>query len=54
MPYVLGNLDHDVFQNGGALEKAQYIANHESSRTTGLYDRRQDEISLEEGERIVI
>ncbi len=41
-------------QNGGSLEKAQYMANHESSRTTGLYDRRQDEISLDEVERIVI
>jgi site-specific recombinase XerD len=41
-------------QNGGTLEKAQYMANHESSRTTGLYDRRQDEISLDEVERIVI
>ncbi len=41
-------------QNGGTLERAQYMANHESSRTTGLYDRRQDEISLDEVERIVI
>ena len=30
------------------------MAAHESSRTTGLYDRRQDEISLDEVERIVI
>ena len=30
------------------------MANHESPRTTGLYDRRQDEISLDEVERIVI
>jgi hypothetical protein len=26
-------------QNGGTLEKAQQIANHESPRTTKLYDR---------------
>ena len=41
-------------QNGGTLEKAQYMAAHESPRTTGLYDRRQDEISLDEVKRIVI
>jgi len=40
--------------NGGTLEKAQYMANHESTRTTGLYDRRKDEVSLDEVERIVI
>ena len=27
-------------QNGGTLEKAQYMANHASARTTRLYDRR--------------
>jgi len=41
-------------KNGGKLETAQQIANHESPRTTKLYDRRQDEISLDEVERIVI
>jgi site-specific recombinase XerD len=41
-------------KNGGRLEVAQQIAAHESSRTTGLYDRRGDEISLHEVERIVI
>jgi hypothetical protein len=30
------------------------MANHESSRTTGLYDRRNDQVSLDEIERIVI
>src|SRR4030095_7664653 len=39
-------------QNGGRLEVAQQMANHESARTTGLYDRRGDEISLDEVERI--
>jgi hypothetical protein len=38
----------------GKLEVAQQIANHESPRTTKLYDRRQDEISLDEIERIAI
>jgi hypothetical protein len=30
------------------------VAAHESSRTTGLYDQRDDEISLDEVERIGI
>jgi integrase len=41
-------------KNSGKLEVAQQIANHESPRTTKLYDRRQDEISLDETERITI
>ena len=41
-------------KNKGTLEAAQHIANHESPRTTKLYDRRQDEISLDEVERILI
>ena len=40
--------------NGGKLEIAQQMANHESARTTGLYDRRSDQISLDEVERIRI
>ncbi|QJW95379.1 tyrosine-type recombinase/integrase [Frigoriglobus tundricola] len=40
--------------NGGTLEKAQQIANHESARTTKLYDRRDDRLSLDEVERITI
>ena len=39
-------------QNGGKLEVAQQMAGHESSRTTGLYDRRSDEVALDEIERI--
>src|SRR5690348_5300472 len=41
-------------QNGGTLEHAQQIAAHESPRTTKLCDRTQDEISLDEVERIRI
>jgi site-specific recombinase XerD len=41
-------------KNSGKLEVAQQIANHESPRTTKLYDRRNDEISLDEIERIAI
>lgn len=40
--------------NGGTLEHAQRIAAHESPRTTKLYDRTSDEISLDEIERIVL
>ena len=40
--------------NGGTLEKAAAMANHASTRTTQLYDRRRDEISLDEVERVVI
>ena len=41
-------------KNSGKLEVAQHIANHESPRTTKLYDRRLDEISVDEVERIAI
>ncbi len=44
----------EYLRNGGRLEVAQQMANHESSRTTGLYDRRSDQISLDEVERILI
>ena len=39
-------------QNGGKLEVAQAMAGHESARTTGLYDRRDDTVALDEVERI--
>jgi integrase len=38
----------------GKIEIAQRMANHESARTTGLYDRRPDLIALDEIERIRI
>jgi site-specific recombinase XerD len=41
-------------KNNGLLEHAQTIANHASPRTTKLYDRRSDEISLDEVEKIAI
>ena len=41
-------------KNGGDLATAQKIAGHESARTTNLYDRTQDEPSLDEIERILI
>lgn len=44
----------EYLRNGGRLEIAQRMANHESARTTGLYDRRGDQVSLDEVERILI
>ena len=41
-------------KNGGTPEKAAAMANHELTRTTQLYDRRRDEVSLDEVERIAI
>jgi integrase/recombinase XerD len=41
-------------ENGGTLEHAQQIAAHESPRTTKLYDRTIDQVSLDEIERIAI
>jgi integrase len=39
---------------GGTLDDAQLMAAHESLRTTKLYDRTGDEITLDEVERIAI
>jgi integrase len=41
-------------KNKATLGMAQHIANHESPRTTKLYDWRQDETSLDEVGRIAI
>ena len=40
--------------NGGTLEHAQRIAGHASPKTTKLYDRTADTITVDEIERIVI
>jgi len=42
----------DYLKNGGTLEKAAAMANHASTRTTQLYDRRHEEMTLDEIERI--
>lgn len=44
----------EYLRNGGKLEIAQQMANHESARTTGLYDRRQGQVTPDEVERVVI
>jgi site-specific recombinase XerD len=40
--------------NGGLLEHAQQMAAHESARTTKLYDRRSDKVTLDEVEKIIV
>ncbi len=42
----------EYLRNGGRLEIAQQMANHESARTTGLYDRRTGQLTVEEVERL--
>jgi integrase len=44
----------DYLKNGGRIEVAQRMAGHSNAKTTGLYDRRVDDISLDEVERIAI
>lgn len=41
-------------KNSGTLERAATIANHSSTRTTQLYDRRPDDVTLDEVEKIQI
>ena len=41
-------------KNGGTLERAAQMANHASTRTTQLYDRRAEEVTLDEVERVMI
>jgi hypothetical protein len=40
--------------NGGLLEYAQQMAAHGSARTTKLYNRRNDQVTLDQVERIVL
>ncbi len=42
------------YGHGGRRELAQQMAAHESPRTTALYDRRDDEVAVDEVERILI
>jgi site-specific recombinase XerD len=44
----------DYLKSDGTLEHAQAMANHSSPRTTKLYDRRSDETSLDEYEKVGI
>ena len=44
----------NYLSNGGDVENARQIAAHQSSQTTRLYDRRGDQVTLDEIERIRI
>jgi integrase/recombinase XerD len=44
----------DYLTNGGRIEVAQRMAGHSNAKTTGLYDRRNDDISVGEVDRIGI
>jgi integrase/recombinase XerC len=44
----------DYLKSDGTLEHAEAMANHSSPRTTKFYDRRGDEVSLDEYRRVGI
>ena len=44
----------EFLRNGGELETAARIAGHDSTRTTQIYDRTEQELTLDEIERILI
>jgi site-specific recombinase XerD len=44
----------DYLRNGGRIEVAQLMAGHSNAKTTGLYDRRSDDVSVSEVEKIGI
>ena len=48
----LAAFEVDDIEEGGTLEGAQNIADHADSRTTKLYDRRQQIVLREDVERI--
>jgi hypothetical protein len=49
---IYGNSRQGI-KKGGTPEEAAGMADHASARTTQLYDRRRDQVSLDEVERIV-
>ena len=44
----------DYLTNGGRSDVARRMAGHSSAKATGLYDRRNDDVSVGEVERIGI
>ena len=54
LPYVPGDRDHRLHGRRRHARKCAAMAAHESPRTTKLYDRTGDEITLDEVERIRI
>jgi hypothetical protein len=53
LTYFVQPVSRIFSRNDGTLEAAQRIAGHADSRTTKLYDRTKDEITLSEVERIL-
>lgn len=53
MPHLPGDGITAFLANGGTIENAQLIAAHESPRTTKIYDRTSDEITLDEVDQTV-
>jgi site-specific recombinase XerD len=41
-------------KNGGTLETAARVANHASTRTTQLYDRQEEEVTVDEVQRVFV
>jgi hypothetical protein len=52
--HLPGDRDHGVSEKRRLARKRPVMANHASTRTTQLYDRRRDEVNLDEVERISI
>jgi hypothetical protein len=50
--FLAGDRHHDLPGERRTARHAQQMAGHESPRTTKLYDRTKDEITLSEVERI--
>jgi hypothetical protein len=48
------NFDRASTAAYSSIEYAQQMAAHESARTTKLYDRRNDQVTLDQVERIVL
>lgn len=44
----------NYLENGGDLERARLMANHASIKTTQLYDRRSERMTLDDVERIIL
>jgi hypothetical protein len=51
-PQLPGTGDHRLSQERRHVGKAAATANHASTRTTQLYDRGRDEVSLDEVEQV--
>ena len=53
LAHLPGDRDHDLPDHWRDLEKAKLLTEQEIPRTTKLYDRRNDVVSLDEVEKVV-